>query len=247
MPENLGLFQSLFKNFWALLTILVLVGVSFISIYHIVERYLRFNAAKVDMKTFLNKLRKTLRKDGKFDRSAVSVAADFCRETGGTVPKVVYAALVRFPIPREEIEEAMKKTALEELSKLEKNIVIIGTIGNVAPFIGLLGTVIGVTESFSLINSMGGTGGIGVVGPGIAQALIATIVGLFVAIPSVAAYNYFARRIEEITTDITIAGMETVSLLTAKDMERAKCEEMIKDLSGYTVFDMNVKKRRIFK
>lgn len=232
MPESSGLFASLFKNLWALLTIAVLLGLSVVSIYHTVDRYLRFRVAKVDMNAFLNKLKRTLRKEGKFDRAAIPQAIDLCRETGGPVALVVRSALVRFPGTKEETEEAMKKTALEELAKLEKNIVIIGTIGNIAPFVGLLGTVIGVTESFSLINSMGGTGGISVVGPGIAQALIATIVGLFVAIPSVAAYNYFVRRIEEFSTEITIAGMETISLLTAKDVERAKWEEMLKEVRG---------------
>jgi len=232
MPENAGVFASLFKNIWALLTILALVGLSGVSIFHTVDRYLRFKVAKIDTNAFFNKLRRTLRKEGKFDRTAVPKAIDICRETGGVVPAVVRSALIVFPASKEETEEAMKKTALEELAKLEKNIVFIGTIGNVAPFLGLLGTVIGVTESFSLINSMGGTGGIGVVGPGIAQALIATIVGLFVAIPSVAAYNYFVRRIEDLSTDITISGLEIVSLLTAKDVERAKWEEMLKEMRG---------------
>ncbi len=232
MPENLGLFQSLFKNYWALLTILVLVAVSFVSIYHIVERYLRFKAAKVDTNEFLEKLKRVLRKDGKFDSSGVSRALDLCQDFEGPVSFVVKAALIRFPSTKEELEEAMKKTAIREISKLEKNLVVIGTIGNVAPFIGLLGTVIGVTESFSLINNMGGTGGIGVVGPGIAQALIATIVGLFVAIPSVAAYNYFVRKVDELNTDITLAGMETVNLLTAKDVDRDKWDEMNKESRG---------------
>ena len=107
---------------------------------------------------------------------------------------------------------------------------VIGTIGNVAPFIGLLGTVIGVTQAFMKLSDQGGAGGVGVVGPGIAQALIATIVGLFVAIPSVAAYNYFVKKIDDFTTDITISSMEIISLLTAKDMERVKWEEMLKEV-----------------
>ena len=232
MPENLSLFQSLFKNVWALLTVLILIGLSFISIYYIVERYLRYKAARIDVNAFLNKLRRTLRKEGKFDKSAIPQAIDVCREFPSPVASVVRTALTRFPATKEDTEEAMKKTALEEMSKLEQNIVIIGTIGNVAPFIGLLGTVIGVTEAFMKLSDQGGAGGVGTVGPGIAQALIATIVGLFVAIPSVAAYNYFVKKLEDFVTDITISSMEVVSLLTAKDVERAKWEEMLKELRG---------------
>ena len=230
MPENLSLFQSLFKNIWALLTVLVLIGLSFISIYYIVERYLRYKAAKINVNMFINKLRRTLRKDGKFDKTAIPQAIDVCKETPSPVASVVRAALARYPATKEDTEEAMKKTALEEISKLEQNIVVIGTIGNVAPFIGLLGTVIGVTQAFMKLSDQGGAGGVGGVGPGIAQALIATIVGLFVAIPSVAAYNYFVKKIDDFTTDITISSMEIISLLTAKDMERVKWEEMLKEV-----------------
>ena len=118
MPENLSLFQSLFKNVWALLTVLVLIGLSFISIYYIVERYLRYKAAKIDINAFLNKLRRTLRKEGKFDKSAIPQAIDVCREVPSPVASVVRTALTRFPATKEDTEEAMKKTALEEMSKL---------------------------------------------------------------------------------------------------------------------------------
>ena len=159
MPENLSLFQSLFKNIWALLTVLVLIGLSFISIYYIVERYLRYKAAKINVNMFINKLRRTLRKDGKFDKTAIPQAIDVCKETPSPVASVVRAALARYPATKEDTEEAMKKTALEEISKLEQNIVVIGTIGNVAPFIGLLGTVIGVTQAFMKLSDQGGAGG----------------------------------------------------------------------------------------
>ncbi|MFH1073856.1 MAG: MotA/TolQ/ExbB proton channel family protein [Candidatus Firestonebacteria bacterium] len=232
MPESLSLFQSLFKNVWALFTVLVLILLSFISVYYIVERYLRYKAAKIDVNAFINKLRRTLRKEGRFDKTAIPQALDVCREAPSPVASVVRAALARFPATKEDTEEAMKKTALEEISKLEQNVVVIGTIGSVSPFIGLLGTVIGVTEAFMKLSDQGGAGGVGVVGPGIAQALIATIAGLFVAIPSVAAYNYFVKKIDDFTTDITISSLEVVNLLTAKDVERSKWEEMLKELRG---------------
>ena len=231
MPENLSLLQSLMRNVWALLTVLVLIGLSLISVYCIVERYLRLKAARINVKAFMGEIIKALRGNGKFNKTGIPHALKVCKDHPGPVASVTRAALISYPAAKEETEEAMKNVALEEISKLEKNIVIIGTIGNVAPFIGLLGTVIGVTEAFMKLSEQGGAGGVGVVGPGIAQALVATIAGLFVAIPSVAAYNYFVKKIDDLTTDITLSSMEVTNLLTAKDSDRKKWEE-IKELRG---------------
>jgi biopolymer transport protein ExbB len=79
---------------------------------------------------------------------------------------------------------------------MEKNLLVLGTLGNNAPFIGLFGTVLGIIKAFNDL-AIAGTSGPTVVMRGVSEALVATAAGLFIAIPAVAAYNYFQSRIKK--------------------------------------------------
>ena len=94
----------------------------------------------------------------------------------------------------DEVKSAVQRTTTEELEKLEKYLVFLATTGNIAPFLGLLGTIWGVMDSFRSIG-IKGSASLAVVAPGIATALIATIVGLAVAIPAVIGFNYFNNKL----------------------------------------------------
>jgi len=94
----------------------------------------------------------------------------------------------------ENIERALKRAKTEELTNLEKLVPFLATTGSSAPFIGLFGTVWGIMNSFINIGVTKDTS-LAVVAPGISEALIATAVGLFAAIPAVVAYNYFVAKI----------------------------------------------------
>jgi biopolymer transport protein ExbB/TolQ len=95
------------------------------------------------------------------------------------------------------------------------NVTPLGTIGSISPFVGLLGTVIGIIHAFRAIAENAG-GGPSVVANGIAEALITTALGLFVAIPAVIAYNAFTRKIDRISEDMELAAEEIVDLTTLK-------------------------------
>ena len=101
----------------------------------------------------------------------------------------------------ELVAEAIDRAGVTEISKLEKNVVFLATTANASPFLGLLGTVWGIMESFAQIGVMG-TATLAVVAPGIAEALIATVAGLAAAIPAVIAYNYFTNKLRFIATEI---------------------------------------------
>jgi len=94
----------------------------------------------------------------------------------------------------DEVKSAVQRTATEELEKLEKYLVFLATTGNIAPFLGLMGTIWGVMDSFRSIG-VKGSASLAIVAPGIATALIATIVGLAVAIPAVISFNYFNNKL----------------------------------------------------
>jgi biopolymer transport protein TolQ len=104
-----------------------------------------------------------------------------------------------------------------ERDRLSKWVTALATIGSVSPLIGLLGTVLGVIEAFIGIASKG-SGNIGAVAPGVAEALIATAAALSVAIPAVFAYNIFASRLNKIEGELESFGSELIALMVREGM-----------------------------
>ncbi len=99
------------------------------------------------------------------------------------------------------VERALSKAARSEATRLEKSLPFLATAGSTAPFIGLFGTVWGIMNSFQSIGEKGAAS-LAIVAPGIAEALIATAIGLFCAIPAVIGYNYFLNKLRLIKTQI---------------------------------------------
>lgn len=100
------------------------------------------------------------------------------------------------------VERALKRTVNVEASKLEKSLVYLATVGVSAPFIGLFGTVWGIMNSFIGLAGSKGVPSLEVVAPGIAEALIATAIGLAAAIPATIAYNYFVNRVRAVEVEM---------------------------------------------
>ncbi len=103
--------------------------------------------------------------------------------------------------------EAMQRATAGEIGRLEHRLTSLATLGNISPFVGLFGTVIGIMRAFEAISRTG-SGGLGTVSAGIAEALVATAAGLFVAIPAVTAYNYFVSRVKACATEMDGAASE---------------------------------------
>ena len=101
----------------------------------------------------------------------------------------------------ENVERALTRTSLKEITRLEAAMPFLATTGSAAPFIGLFGTVWGIMNSFRAIGAMK-TASVANVAPGIAEALIATAIGLVAAIPAVMAYNFFIRKIRVLTFEM---------------------------------------------
>jgi biopolymer transport protein ExbB/biopolymer transport protein TolQ len=106
--------------------------------------------------------------------------------------------------------EAMQRVTAAEIERLEHRLISLATLGNISPFVGLFGTVIGVMRAFEAISRTG-SGGLGTVSAGIAEALVATAAGLFVAIPAVTAYNYFVSRVKVCATAMDAATSELLT------------------------------------
>jgi biopolymer transport protein TolQ len=113
---------------------------------------------------------------------------------------------------RDAISRSLQLGANEQMSKLEHNLHWLATTASVCPFIGLLGTVIGIIRAFQHLGSAGSTS-LSAVGPGIADALIATAVGLFAAIPAAIFYNHFGHVLKEMGASMDDFSLEFLNLV----------------------------------
>lgn len=114
---------------------------------------------------------------------------------------------------RQIVERTASHLSHSQLSRLESYLPFLATTGNITPFIGLLGTVLGIIDAFREIGAQG-TASISAVAPGVAEALVATAAGLFTAIPAVIAYNYFLSRIRRTAFRLDTVSIELLTSLS---------------------------------
>ncbi len=119
---------------------------------------------------------------------------------------------------REDLEKIAASTIDYETAKLQRRLSILGTLGSITPFIGLFGTVIGVMHAFKdLAANTAAAGGASVVAAGIAEALVNTAAGLFVAIPAVIAYNYFLSKTTYFAQELDSVAQDFIYTRPSKD------------------------------
>ena len=203
---------------------IVLFFMSMWSIGVAVERIYTFIQAKNQSKVYAPQVAKHL-KDGRLkDAIAISTNKNY---RYSHLAKVVLAGLQEYQfqqeagggLSREDLVDSVRRsiqraTALTQ-SDLKKGVSALATIGSTAPFVGLLGTVVGVINAFVGIASTG-SGGIGAVSAGISEALVETALGLFVAIPAVWFYNYLTGRLEYFNVEMDNSSSEMVDYFVKK-------------------------------
>lgn len=171
---------------WVLWLLLVL---SVISVMIMVERALAFYRCRFREEEFLQDLLPLLQ-EGEYQR-----AATLCMTATAPEPQILLAGLQEVKLGKEGVAELLEAERIKISLKLERGLGFLGTLGANAPFIGLFGTVLGIIHAFKDLALTEGGGGPAVMA-GIAEALVATAVGLLVAIPAVVMYNFFYRRLQ---------------------------------------------------
>jgi biopolymer transport protein ExbB len=146
-------------------------------------------------------------------------ALEVCRNSDAPAARILFAGLERHNEGTERVMKAIENQGLIELSKLEKGLVILATLTNVAPLLGFLGTVIGMIIAFQSIEMAGEVEATLVAG-GIKVALLTTAAGLVIAIPVSIAHNYFVSRIDSLVIDMEESAQKMIDALHA--METAK-------------------------
>ena len=172
----------------------LLLGLSVVSVAVMVERAI-FLRGRGDADALARELRSLL-KGGDVEGARQALA-------GRTLPAAVVAAagLDHFDRGSEAVGEAMAGAKARLRVDLERNLGVLGTLGNNAPFIGLFGTVLGIIKAFADLSRNSG-GGAGAVMAGISEALVATAIGLMVAIPAVIAFNFFQAQVRKTLTRV---------------------------------------------
>jgi len=153
---------------------------------------------------------------GLIKNNKIKEAVQLCDANPSPVARILKAGVLKFGTPREEIKESMEDASLFEIPKLENRLGAQGTIAHISPLLGLLGTVTGMTTCFHTIQVRAAS--LNPVTPGdlaggIGEALITTVAGLMVAIPTFVAYNYCVSRINRFTLEMGRAATELVNFM----------------------------------
>ena len=208
-------------GFTGLAVMCCLLALSLYSISVIVDRHRRFRGARLQSLAFLPELDQCL-KQGQLEQ-AIATAR---RHERSPVARVVTAGVSEFLESRESpvdpamrsqlVERSLERQSARTLTEMKAGLGALATIGSTAPFIGLFGTIVGIIHAFQGIAESG-SGGVAAVSGGIAEALVATALGILVAIPAVMAFNHFTVSLERFQVELNATSAELVDYLSKAD------------------------------
>jgi biopolymer transport protein ExbB len=191
----------------------IIVGSGLMAFGVFIERSLHLHRARIRSEDFLKGIFNILR------RQSIPEALAICEETPGPVAYIVRTAILHRRDTKDEIRSAMNDASLAEVSRMERRLVVIATVAQMAPLLGLLGTVLGLVEFLvvmqhqtPLIHSADVMGGL-------LHALLTTGAGLMVAIPAYAAFNLLVVKIDRFVLDMERTTSEVIAFLTGARAE----------------------------
>lgn len=198
------------------LTLAILLLASLWSWVIIVGRLLAFRRAEAASERLASRVAKLAR------AGQIAEARELAQTEEGSLARLLHAGLGHGSRDKAVLTEALQRKQAEELLALENKLAALGSIGSVAPYIGLFGTVLGIIRAFnSLGQGASDAAGAAVVSAGIAESLVATAAGLAVAVPAVVFFNAFSRRLSVLETRLELASSELVEALTEKPRKGA--------------------------
>jgi biopolymer transport protein ExbB len=187
--------------------LLVLSGVA-IAVF--IERALYCHRSQINSSEFLNGVRTVLKRENVVEALAI------CDATPGPVARLVRVAIVSRDKGKEGIREALEDAGLVEVPRLEAKLSLLATVAQIAPLLGLLGTIYGFIEVFYQMQDAGVYAHFGQLSKGVWHALISAGAGIAVAIPTHVGYNYLVSRINAIVLDMERSATEIVNILAEK-------------------------------
>lgn len=201
--QKLSLFELIMKGGWVMIPIAIL---SIIGVYIFVERYLTIRKASKDETQLLSRIRENV-SAGKLD-----TAMAICRQTDSPTARMLQKGLVRIGKPIKEIEGAIENVGKLEVSKLEKNIPVLGIIAGIAPMFGFLGTISGVIKIFYNI-SLSDNISIGQISEGLYEKMISSASGLLIGIIAYVGHNVLNIMVDKLILRMETEAIEFIDLL----------------------------------
>jgi len=189
--------------------LIILCSITAFAVF--IERMWCLRSAKIDTKKFMREI------SAKVKNNKVMEALDMCNVTKGPIARILKAGIMKYDRPRQDIKEAVEDAGIHEVPLLEKNLGVLATIAHIAPLLGLLGTVVGMLKAFQVIEEKAMSMvpvNPGDLAGGIWEALITTVAGLSVAIPTYVVYNYLVSRTDNFVLDMEKSATELVNVLS---------------------------------
>jgi biopolymer transport protein ExbB len=183
-----------------------LLALSIVGVAVIIERAITLQKAKADVRSLMENVVGALKK-GKLED-----AVEVCAATRGPIPQILHAGLRQAKKGTVAVEKAIETAGIIEMSFLERGLIILATVANVAPLLGFLGTVSGMISAFEAIAQAEQVSA-KLVASGISEALITTMSGLTIAIPVQIAHNLFVQRIDRFVVEMEDSAAELVDTL----------------------------------
>ncbi|MGA3266659.1 MAG: MotA/TolQ/ExbB proton channel family protein [Verrucomicrobiota bacterium] len=173
-----------------------------------IERALYCHRSQINSAEFISGVRTVLK------RNNVVEAISICDATPSPVARIVKTAILSRDLGRERVREAVEEAGLTEVPLLEERLTLLATIAQIAPLLGLFGTILGFYDIFHQIQGNGLYANVEELARGVSGAIICAAAGIAVAIPVHAGYNYLVSRINKIVLDMERAAGEIVNIVT---------------------------------
>jgi len=202
--KTISYFELAVKGGWVMIPIALL---SLVAVYIFFERYMAIRkAAKIDA-NFMNRIRDYIH-DGK-----VEPALALCQSIDNPLARMIEKGINRIGRPLQDIKAAIDNIGQVEVYRMEKGLPVLASCAGGAPMLGFLGTVLGMVKTFYDMSAAGSSLDVGLLSNGIYIALITTVGGLFVGIPSYFAYNFLVAKVEELVNKLEANTMDFMDLL----------------------------------
>jgi biopolymer transport protein ExbB len=191
-----------------------IAATSIVALAIVIDRFFVLRRASIDAREFMDTMRNVLR------QNRIQEAIEICDETDAPVARILKAGILKHNRSKSDIREAIEDAGHLEIPRLERYLSALATCANIAPLLGLLGTVAGMIKAFYQIKHKEGVVSPSDLAEGISNALVTTAAGLTVAIPTLVAYNYFVTRVDNTVIQMEVSSSELVELLTRHHGER---------------------------
>ncbi len=194
---------------------------SIIGLAVVIDRFIVLRRAKINVPAFMVRIR------GFIKKKDISGAISYCMQEKSPVANIVRKGLKKYKFGHDRVKEAIENAGNQEVSKLEKGLIVLASVAGIAPLLGFLGTVTGMIQAFMTIQDLAGAANPSDLAGGIWEALITTAFGLIVGIPALALYNYFLSAVKKLVSEMETVANDVVDVIQEGGKDEADIDDEI--------------------